>query len=340
MIFQRHQPISSLLFTLALVSVPTTDTLSPSRVLAQPASEVSSPSIMPPAVQYEAQSTYPTTPYRSTTTVPLAARDAVISQDYTLGPGDRVRIDVYNTPNYTVESTEVLVDGTIGLLQAGRIDVDGLTLEQASKLATEKYAKLLRYPSVTVTLVEARPIRVGVTGEVTRRGSYDLSVAADLTNTAAVELPTVTRAIRTAGGITQTADITKVQLRRKSTQGTDQVIELNLLEFVRGTRPREDVVVRDGDSIFVPIADQLTLQESYELATSSFSAQQIDPLNVTVVGEVYRPGTHTVESDVRANRAGFPGETNDRFDRRLILPTITRALLTPAESKPVLMSAT
>ncbi len=327
MIFQRHQQVSSLLFTLTLLSVPATYALSTNRVLAQPSSEMSSPSIMPPSVEYEAQPTYPTTPYRPTTTVPYASRAAVVSQEYILGPGDKVRIDVYNVADYTVDSTDVLADGTIGLLQVGNIDVDGLTLEQASKLATEKYSKLLRYPSVTLTLVEPRPIRVGVTGEVTRRGSYDLSVNADLNNTAAVELPTVTRALKTAGGISQTADITKVQLRRQSNQGADQVIELNLLEFVRGTRPREDILVRDGDSIFVPAAEQLTLQESYELATSSFSAQQINPLNVTIVGEVYRPGTHTVESNVRTNIAGFPGEPDNQFDNVLILPTITRALL-------------
>lgn len=329
MVLQRHPQVSSLIFTLALASMPVAPILSAGATLAQPISEVSGPSIMPAAASSPAKPTYPTTPYKPVPTVSDAERSAVLEQDYTLGPGDKVKIEVFKMPQYALE-TQVVLDGSISLLQAGRINVEGLTLDQASALASKQYAKLLRYPVVTVTLLQPRPIRVGIAGEVTRRGSYDLSVGSDLklTNAAPVQLPTVTRALKTAGGITQTADISRIMVRRRSPNGADQVIELNLLEYVRGTRPREDILVRDGDSIFVPTADKVTLQQSYELATSSFSAEQINPLNVTVVGEVYRPGTQTVQSNVRLNEAGLVGQPDTQFDQVLILPTISRALVT------------
>ncbi|NJN48588.1 MAG: sugar ABC transporter substrate-binding protein [Alkalinema sp. RL_2_19] len=228
---------------------------------------------------------------------------------------------------YNLE-TQVLVDGTISLLQAGRIAVEGLTLDQASALASRRYGKLLRYPVVTVTLLTPRPIRVGIAGEVSRRGSYDLSVNAELNNTAPVQLPTVTRALKVAGGITQSADLRRVQVRRPQVNGGEQVISLNLLEYVRGTRPREDIQLRDGDSLFVPTADLVGLEESYEIATTSFSADRIQPLNITVVGEVYRPGTHTVESNVRVEQAGDLGTPRDAFNQTRIYPTISRALQT------------
>ncbi|MFM2429153.1 MAG: hypothetical protein RLZZ511_366 [Cyanobacteriota bacterium] len=278
-------------------------------VAASQSSQFSGPAALPPQTAY----------YEN--------RNPAAAQDYTLGPGDRVKIEVFKVPQYSLE-TQVLVDGSISLLQAGRLNVEGLTLEQASAAASRSYGKLLRYPTVTVTLLTPRPIRVGVAGEVSRRGSYDLSVNAELNNTAPVQLPTVTRALKVAGGITQTADLRQVQVRRPQVGRSDQVITLNLMDYVRGVRPREDIVLRDGDSLFVPAADNVSLQESNEIATTSFSADRIQPLNVTVVGEVYRPGSHTVESSVRVEQAGTPGAPRDAFNQTRIYPTISRALQT------------
>jgi polysaccharide biosynthesis/export protein len=235
---------------------------------------------------------------------------------YTLGPGDRVKIEVFKVPQYSLD-TQVLVDGTISLLQTGKIKVQGLTLDQASEAASSQYAKLLKYPVVTVTLITPRPIRVGVSGEVTRQGSYDLSVTGE-NNTNPVQLPTVTRALRSAGGTTQAADLRQVQILRPRYGQPDEKIAVNLLEFIRGTQPKEDIFLRDGDSIYIPTSTNLDLNESYEIATTSFSADRIQPLNVTIVGEVYRPGTHTVESNVRTELAGVPGAPRDSFNRASI----------------------
>jgi polysaccharide biosynthesis/export protein len=309
MLFPRRQRPSTLILTLSWLSLPGL-TVPVQLWAAPPAGAMSAPltsgaSALPPAF-YE-------------------SRSPVVPQDYTLGPGDRVKIEVFKVPQYNLES-QVLVDGTISLLQAGRISVEGLTLDQASALASQRYGRLLRYPTVSVTLLTPRPIRVGVAGEVGRRGSYDLSVGAELNNTAPVQLPTVTRALKVAGGITQSADLRRIQVRRPNASGGDQVITLNLLEYVRGTRPREDIQLRDGDSLFIPTADQTSLEESYEIATTSFSGDRIQPLNVTVVGEVYRPGTHTVESSVRVEQAGTPGTPRDALNQTRIYPTISRAL--------------
>jgi polysaccharide biosynthesis/export protein len=307
MVFQQRQRASTLIFTLSCLSVSAPLWAANPSVAAPLA--LSGASALPPSSTF----------YES--------RSPVVPQDYTLGPGDRVKIEVFKVPQYSLES-QVLVDGTISLLQAGRISVEGLSLDQASALASQRYGKLLRYPTVSVTLLTPRPIRVGVAGEVGRRGSYDLSVGAELNNTAPVQLPTVTRALKVAGGITQSADLRRVQVRRPQVGGSDQVIVLNLLEYVRGTRPREDIQLRDGDSLFIPTADQTSLAESYEIATTSFSGDRIQPLNITVVGEVYRPGSHTVESSVRVEQAGTPGAPRDSFNQTRIYPTISRALQT------------
>jgi polysaccharide biosynthesis/export protein len=258
---------------------------------------------------------------------PVAPAPNVVQEDYTLGPGDRIKVDVLKAPQYAID-TSVLVDGTLNLVQVGRLSVQGLTLAEAQEEASRLYGKLLRYPVVSLTLVSPRPIKVSVTGEVSRRGSYDLSGNGPEGNTNPTPFPTLTRAIKVAGGISQAADLNRVQIKRPGRNGVIRTIDVNLWSFLRNGDNRQDVVLRDGDAIFIPTASQLDLNESYQLATTSFSAEKVQPLNITVVGEVYRPGTHTVESSVKTPLAGVPGEARDSFNQTRIFPTVTRALQT------------
>ncbi len=256
-----------------------------------------------------------------------APAQTFVQEDYTLGPGDRLKVDVLKAPQYALD-TAVLVDGTLGLIQVGRLSVQGLTLVEAQEQASRLYGSILRYPVVTLTLVSPRPIKVAVTGEVSRRGSYDLTGSGPEGNTNPTPFPTLTRALKVAGGITQAADLNRIQIQRLGRNGGVRSINVNLWSFLRSGDNRQDVILRDGDSIFIPTARNLDLNESYQLATTSFSAEKVQPLNITVVGEIYRPGTHTVESSVKTPLAGIPGEARDSFNQARIFPTVTRALQT------------
>jgi polysaccharide biosynthesis/export protein len=258
----------------------------------------------------------------------------MVEEEYTLGPGDRIKVEVLRAPQYTLD-TQIPIDGSLGLIQVGRISVRGMTLSQASQAASRQYAKLLRYPVVTITLVSARPIKVAVAGEVSRRGSYDLNSPTPENTAGSASFPTVTRALKLAGGITQAADLNRVQIRRSRYGSSDQVFTVNLWAFLRQGDTGQDIFLRDGDSVFVPTAERLDLNDSYQLATTSFSAEKIQPLNITVVGEVYRPGAYTVESSVRTPLAGNPGEARDAFNQARIFPTLTRALQTAGGIKPL-----
>ncbi|NJR49480.1 MAG: sugar ABC transporter substrate-binding protein [Leptolyngbyaceae cyanobacterium CSU_1_3] len=255
---------------------------------------------------------------------------AVIDESYTLGPGDRVRIEVFKLPQFTLE-TQVLVDGSLSLLQVGKIPVRGLTLTQATSVASEQYSKLLRYPVVSVTLVAPRPVKVGISGEVNRRGSYLLS-----TTEGGSQLPTMTRAIQMAGGITQAADLRRAQLRRPLPNGGEQVVNVDLWDFVQTGDLRRDRVLRDGDSIYIPTTSEVNLGESSQLATTSFSSDRNQPLNIAVVGEVYRPGPYTVTGTARTGAAGVPGgNTSNNNNTPDNVPTITRAIQVAGGIKPM-----
>jgi polysaccharide export outer membrane protein len=246
----------------------------------------------------------------------LAVSQTQIEMAYTLGGGDRIRIDILQIPQYSGESS-VLVDGTLNLSAAGSIDVQGLTLEQAAKAIAARYtsARILRDPDVTVSLITPRPLKISVIGEVSRPGSYT-------TNRENAQFPTVAEILETAGGVRQSADLRQVQIRRLQRSGGEQLINVDLWQFLQTGNLQYNLTLRDGDTVYVPTATDINLAESPQVAASSFAPKEETPINIAVVGEVYRPGPYTVNGSARTAEAGVPGGTNQTG----LSSTVTRAI--------------
>ena len=218
---------------------------------------------------------------------------------YTLGPGDRLRVDVFDVTEYSGEYA-VLVDGTLNLPIVGTLSVRGLTLQQATQLISSQYARFVRRPIITLSLLGTRPIIFAIAGEVNRPGTYTLTPNQALGGggtQGAVQtgqFPTVTQALTLAGGITQAAEVCQVQLRRRATASNPaRVYTVNLWNLLQGNL-NQDVTLRDGDTIFIPAVTAINPAETRQLADASFSARDVRPINVTVVGEVGRPGPYSV----------------------------------------------
>lgn len=142
----------------------------------------------------------------------------------------------------------------------------------------------------TLAPAQNQPINVVVVGEVTRPGPY--SVQPSQTGSP----PTLSRALQAAGGINQTADITQVQLRRITRDGSIQTTTINLQQLLQGGDRRQDIFLQEGDSIVVPTATApLPVAQSLEIVSSSIAADPSQPLNVAVIGEVSRPGTYLIQ---------------------------------------------
>jgi polysaccharide export outer membrane protein len=256
-------------------------------------------------------------------TEPIPSNSPFTRQEeaYTLGAGDRIRVEVFQVPQLSGEH-EVLVNGTLNLPQVGRVLVEGLTLEEAERAISQQYARILRRPIVTVNLLSRRPVRIGIAGEVRHPGSYEMSIQGS-------QFPTVTQAIEQAGGITQAADLRNVRVRRR--QGaSEEVVQLNLWELLQTGNIQDDLTLRDGDTLFIPTATTVNLEEVSQLADASFSSDEVKPLNVVVVGEVYRPGPYTVTGTARTGAAGVPGGASGGD----VLPTVTRAIQVAGGIKP------
>lgn len=244
--------------------------------------------------------------------------------DYTLGAGDQIRLDIFQVEEYSGDYP-VLVDGSISLPLVGKLNVSGLTLAETSDLVAGKYAVYLKRPVITVGLVNPRPLKIGIAGEVDNPGSYEVAVSGDTT-----KFPSVTDLIEQAGGITTIANVRNVQVTR-NIKGRQMVFNADLWALLTQGRLNQDISLRDGDTIFVPTAQEINPAEISRLSEASFGLQTDKPIKVAIVGEIYRPGSYTVQPEQIA-RSG--GNTNQGKNDSLP-PRLTQALGLAGGVKPL-----
>lgn len=257
----------------------------------------------PPPLQ---RSTPPTTP--------------VIDNPYLLGVGDRLQLTVFGVEQYSGERL-VLPDGTINLQGLGLVKVSGLTIPQAQQLISQRYAAILRQPIITLNLIAPRQIQIAIAGEVMRPGSYRVSGGGQNEG----QLARLSQAIQIAGGITQSADLSLVQLRRNDPR--QPVVSLNLSTLLQNGDLSQDPILRDGDSIFIPTATSFDPLETRQLISSSLMAPPSQSIQVVVVGEVRRPGAYSLAQE-GGNNDNNRGNNNIPVATRMNLPTVTKAIQT------------
>jgi polysaccharide export outer membrane protein len=237
--------------------------------------------------------------------------------EYTLGAGDRIRVDIFQVPEFSGEFV-VLVDGTVSFPLVGNLKVEGLTVSQLNALLSQNYAAYLKRPVVTIGLLAPRPLKVAISGEVNNPGSYTLALGEDN------KFPSITDLIQQAGGITTTADISQVQVKR-FLQGRQQIVTLNMWELVQQGNQSQNITLRDGDTIIIPTKEQIDEAEIRQLADANFGIQADREINVAIVGEVYRPGSYKVT----------PEQANANNTTKREPPRLTRAIQLAGGIKPL-----
>ena len=280
---------------------------------------------------------------------PASLPSSVRSEVYTLGAGDRIQMDIFNVPEYSGPNGQhqVQADGSLSLPLIGSLSVAGMTLEQASNAVKERYGKYLKRPWITLKLLAPRPLQIAIAGEINRPGAYTISSAAGPGGTAeqiGTQMPTISRALRMAGGITQSADVRQIKIRRPQRNGPEQIINIDLWELLQAGDLRADVTLRDGDTIFIPTVTSLNRQEAPTLAVANITGQSTQPINIAVVGEVTRPGTYTlakeVQSRVQENEMGadsglFAARETPGSGETVLQQTVTRAIKMAGGITPV-----
>ena len=161
--------------------------------------------------------------------------------DYRLGPGDGIKITVFQNADLTLE-TRVSESGAITYPLIGTVKIGGLTLSAAEQViaAALKSGGYIQQPQVTVNLLAYRGNQVSVLGHVARPGRYSLE-------TSQLRLSDM---LATAGGISQEgADFVIVTGIRDGQPFRKEVDIAGM--FLDRKRQQEDILVAGGDVIYV-----------------------------------------------------------------------------------------
>ncbi len=229
----------------------------------------------------------------------------IANSEYLLGTGDRLQISVFNAADYGGEFG-VLPGGVLNLPLVGEVPVAGLTIQQASDVLSNRLQEYVRRPRVSLSLLAARPLQVAIAGEVNRPGAYTLLAEGPTEGRRDIlATPTLTQAISQAGGITQSADIRDIVVARNqagaaNANASDREITVDLWQLLKAGQIDADLPLQHGDRIFIPQVTALSLEDSVELASASFSP---DEITVNVVGEVESPGSVLVPPNTPLNQA-------------------------------------
>lgn len=156
-------------------------------------------------------------------------------QNYCLGPGDVVYVDVWGASQGRFEST-VSPDGTINIENFGPINVDGLTVAQANQRVRSTLGKRYSGSSVKLTVGQTKTITIDVMGEVKVPGSYTLSAFA-----------TVFNALYMAGGTNEIGTLRNIKIYRKG----KQISTCDIYDYILNGNMKGNIRLASGDVIIV-----------------------------------------------------------------------------------------
>ncbi len=208
-------------------------------------------------------------------------------QNYRLGPGDEVIIDIWGTAEDHLRQT-ISPEGSIMISQIGPVYLNGLTINDANKhirsAFSKKYAGIEGADTdVQVTLGQVRSIQVDILGEVATPGTFRLS-----------PFSSVFHALYRAGGINDIGSLRNVQVLRNG----KKIAGIDIYDYLINGKTKSNVRLQEGDVIIVPPYEQL----------------------VSIDGHVKRPMYYEIKpdesiADILKYAGGFSGDAYEGMVR-------------------------
>ena len=186
----------------------------------------------------------------------LTFNGVAAAEEYIMTPGDQLQIYVLGHPD--ISSTRanndsaytVRPDGKLNFPLVGEIDVNGLTVFEFTNLLTKELSEYIINPKITVNVAKLGTIRVFVMGEVRNQGMYELTKS-----------HRVMDALGAAGGFTQKSAKKDIYLVRNMGKPGENVQKLNILNYMKKGDLTQNVVLHEGDCIYLTSNHKVTLQD-------------------------------------------------------------------------------
>lgn len=197
--------------------------------------------------------------FRGSPTTFAPVTEIPVPSEYTLGPGDVLRIQLWGKENQNLEMP-ISRDGAISFPQSGPMSVAGLSFDEARQQISKKVSEQYIGVQASVSLGELRSMRVFVLGEARNPGSYSVS-----------SLSTITNALYVSGGIKQNGSLRNLQHKRNG----ELVGTLDLYDLLLKGDSSNDSRLQPGDVIFIPPVGN----------------------RIGIKGEVYRPALYELKNE-------------------------------------------
>ncbi|MBQ0062662.1 MAG: SLBB domain-containing protein [Prevotella sp.] len=156
-------------------------------------------------------------------------------QNYTLGPGDVVNVDIWGASQSSVSET-ISPDGTIVLENIGPISLGGLTVAQAKARLKSRLGAHYGGSSINLTVGQTKTITVNVMGEVRSPGTYTLSAFAS-----------VFHALYMAGGTNDIGTLRNIKVYR----GGKLISNVDIYDYILNGKMTGNIRLAEGDVISV-----------------------------------------------------------------------------------------
>jgi len=179
-----------------------------------------------------------------------------VTPDYTIGPGDEIRLQVWGQVNqrgsFVVDRT-----GSISLPEVGTIHVAGLQFSQLSDFLKSQLGRVYRNFDLNVNLGQLRSIQVFIVGQARHPGVFTIS-----------SLSTLLNALFASGGPLPQGSLRDIQVKR----GGQTITHFDLYDLLLRGDKSKDVPLQPGDVIFIPdvgsqvaVLGSVTTSAIYEL---------------------------------------------------------------------------
>lgn len=219
--------------------------------------------------------------------------------DYKLGPGDEVVINVWGNNEDHIRQT-ISPEGRIFVSQIGPIYLNGVTIAAANQIVKDQFAT--KYGGVadegsdiSLTLGNLRTIQVDVMGEVSTPGTYRIS-----------PFSTLFHALYIAGGTTPSGSLRSIEVMRNGRK----IATSDIYDYLFNGKRSNDIRLQEGDVIIVPAYDRL----------------------VEIVGEVKRPSIYELKKgETIDDLLGYSGGMKaTAFGERITVDRVTNGSKTVA----------
>lgn len=171
-------------------------------------------------------------------------REYETPSEFLLGPEDVLEIAVWKNQDLT-KTVAIRPDGLISMPIVGDIQAAGLSANELAQRIGDRLKQFVQNPAVSVNVKELNSYTVYVMGEVAKPGKFQLK-----------SYVTVLQAISMAGGFTEYAKKSKLQVVRIKPNGNHKLHESHIPirydELVAGKSESGNIVLLAGDTVLVP----------------------------------------------------------------------------------------